>query len=392
MPGFEIVIIGGGVIGSSIAYHLARQRREVLVVERAAPAVEPAASWASAGGVRRQGRHPAEAKLAIESIDRWPSLEVELGADLHYRQGGNLYVGEGEAEIETVKAFVQRQQAHGFTDVRFVDRQGALEIVPGLNDDVSAASYSPRDGQADPPRTTRAFAAAAERHGATYWNGTETRGLLACDSRVTGLQTSRDDAGLDVVLAAGGWSDDLARSIGLRLPIRTRVPQILITTPATPGLLRPVLGSVSRRLSLKQLDDGAFMLGGGWPGILSPGRRSYTMQQSSIEGSWATAAGLVPAVGGQRLARSWCGLEAQSFDGIPLIGPVSGYAGLAIATGFSGHGFAIAPAVGRALADHLAGRPAPELDGLTPDRMHAFDPAAVDRFLTDQDGSDLGVG
>lgn len=393
MTTFEIVVIGGGVIGSSIAYHLARQGRQVLVVERAAPAVEPAASWASAGGIRRQGRHRAEAKLAIQAIDRWPSLEEELGAPLAYRQGGNLYVGEGEDEIEVVAAFVREQRENGFADVRLVDRREALEIVPGLNDQASAASYSPRDGQADPPRTTQAFASAAERHGATYWNGTESLGLLATDSRVTGLRTSRGDVATSaVVVAAGSWSDHLAASVGLRLPIRTRVPQILVSTPARPGILRPVLGSVSRRLSLKQLDDGSFMLGGGWPGVPSADHRSYRMEQSSIEGGWATAAGLIPAVGEQRLARKWCGLEAQSFDGIPFIGPIRGLDGLTVATGFSGHGFAIAPAVGRAVADQLAGRPVPELADLGPDRSDAFDLKAVERFLNDQGGSDLGVG
>jgi sarcosine oxidase subunit beta len=393
MAGFEVVVIGGGVIGSSIAYHLARQGRQVLVVERAEPAVEPAASWASAGGVRRQGRHAAEAKLAIEAIDRWPALEDELGARFAYRQGGNLYVGEGDAEIETVKAFVKTQHANGFADVRFVDRKGALEIVPGLNDRVSAASYSPRDGQADPALTTRAFANAAQRHGATYWTGTESLGLLLTDSRVRGLHTARGDVEGDaVVIAAGAWSDQLAASVGLNLPIRTRVPQILISTPGQPGVVRPVLGSVSRRLSLKQLDDGSFMLGGGWPGVLSADRRSYTMQQASIDGGWAAGAGLIPAVGQQTISRKWCGLEAQSFDGIPLIGAMRGYSGLTVATGFSGHGFAIAPAVGRTVADQLAGKPAPELDGLSPDRSSMFDPDAVERFLTDQDGSDLGVG
>lgn len=393
MTAFEIVVVGGGVIGSSIAYHLARQGRQVLVVERVTPAVEPAASWASAGGVRRQGRHRAEVKLAIEAIERWPSLEEELGASFDYRQGGNLYVGEGEEEIETVRQFVRVQQENGFTDVQFVDRQGALEIVPALNDRASAASYSPRDGQADPPRTTQAFAGAAERHGATYWNGTESLGAIATDSRVTGLRTSRGDveAGA-VVLAAGSWSDDLAASVGLRLPIRTRVPQILISTPAKPGLVRPVLGSVSRRLSLKQLDDGAFMLGGGWPGVPAADRRSYTMQQASIEGGWATGAGLIPAVGEQTIARQWCGLEAQSFDGVPFIGPIRGLDGMTVATGFSGHGFALAPAVGRAVADQLAGQTVPELADLSPDRIDAFDPSAVQRFLDDLDGSDLGVG
>src|ERR1700676_1606895 len=83
----EIAIIGGGVIGNSIAYHLARQGHSVLVIERADIASEPAASWASAGGVRRQGRHPAEAQLASEAIQRWPTLSEELAADLRYRRG-----------------------------------------------------------------------------------------------------------------------------------------------------------------------------------------------------------------------------------------------------------------------------------------------------------------
>jgi len=393
MTGFEIVVVGAGVIGSSIAYHLAGQGRQVLVVERAEPAVEPAASWASAGGIRRQGRHAAEAKLAIESIDRWPSLEDELGATFAYRQGGNLYVGEGDEEIALVKAFVKTQQANGFEDARFVDRKEALEIVPALNDHASAASYSSRDGQADPALTTRAFAGAARRHGATYWTGTEISALLTTDSRVTGVQTSQGDVQAEaVVLAAGAWSDTLTESIGFCLPVRTRVPQILISTPAPKGLVRPVLGSVSRRLSLKQLDDGSFMLGGGWPGIPSDDRRSYSMEQASIEGGWAAGAGLIPAVGKETIARKWCGLEAQSFDGIPFVGAVPSFEGLTVATGCSGHGFAIAPAMGRAIADQLAGRPTPELDGLSPARIKTFDRDAVERFLTNQDGSDMGVG
>src|SRR6266516_7509501 len=370
---FDVIVVGGGIIGNSIAYHLSRQGRQVLVIERSDIAVSPAASWASAGGVRRQGRHPAEAKLAIEAIERWKTLEQELEADLHYRRGGNLLLAESEAEADQLSKFVTHQHEIGFADVRLVDRKEALALVPGLNDRVVAGSYSPSDGQADPVSTTRALAAAAQRHGATYWTETTALALLAHSERVTGAQTERGEVmAAHVVLAAGVWSDELAASIDLRLPIPTGALQMILSTPARPGSLLPVLSAVSRMLSLKQLADGAFLLGGGWHGNPTADRRSYTMRPESIEGNWVAACELLPIVGGQRIERAWCGLEALSFDDIPFIGSIPGLDGFTIATGFSGHGFAIAPAVGRSVADQINGQPVPELDGLSPSRIADF--------------------
>jgi sarcosine oxidase, subunit beta len=380
----DVLIIGGGVIGSSIAYHLVQQGRQVLVVERSLVATSPAASWASAGGVRRQGRHPAEANLASEAIERWRTLEQELAADLHYRRGGNLLLAETEAEAEQLTAFVQQQQELGFADVRLVDRNEALMLAPGLNDRVIAGSYSPGDGQADPMLTTRAFAAAAQRHGATYWTGTAALALLTAHERVTGVRTERGEVqAAHVVLAAGAWSDDLAAPIDLRLPIRTHALQMILSTPAAPGTLQPVLSAVGRALSLKQVADGAFLLGGGWPGDPTPDRRSYTLRPDSMQDNWATACELLPAVGRQQIARTWCGLEALSFDDIPFIGTISGLDGLTIAAGFSGHGFAIAPAVGRSVADQINGHLTPELDGLSPKRIATFHPDKVEAFITE---------
>ena len=378
----DVLIVGGGVIGSSIAYHLARQGRQVLVVERSSVAAAPVASWASAGGVRRQGRNPAEAKLASEAIERWRTLEQELEADLHYRRGGNLLLAESDEEAEQLAAFVQQQQGLGFTDVRLVDRQEALSLAPGLNDSVVAGSYSPNDGQADPAHTTRAFATAAQRHGAVYWTETTALALLTQNERVTGAQTERGEVeAAYVVLAAGAWSDGLAATIGLHLPIRTRALQMILSTPARSGSLQPVLSAVSRMLSLKQLRDGAFLLGGGWAGEPTADRRSYTMRPESIQGNWATACELLPIVGGQHIERTWCGLEAMSFDDIPFIGPISGIDELTVVTGFSGHGFAIAPAVGRSVADQIDGQPTPELDGLSPNRIAGFHPGQLEDFM-----------
>ena len=379
----EVLIIGGGVMGSAIAYHVARQGRQVLVVERSEEvASAPAASWASAGGVRRQGRHPAEAKLAVEAIERWRTLEEELEAGVQYRRGGNLLLAETDAEAEQLVTFVREQQDLGFTDVRLVDRLEVTALVPGLHAGVVSGSYSPGDGQADPALTTRAFATAAQRLGATYWKGTAVLALLVEGERVIGARTGRGEIQAEqVVLAAGAWSDELAGTVGLRLPIKMVALQMVLSTPAPRQVLQPVLSAVSRALSLKQVNDGSFLIGGGWPGDPTADRRSYMLREESVKGNWEAACELLPLVGQQRIARAWCGLEAESIDGLPFIGPIMGLDGLTVTLGFSGHGFALAPAVGRAVSEQLIGRAVPELDGLRAGRIESFQQDAVEEFL-----------
>ena len=121
-------------------------------------------------------------------------------------------------------------------------------------------------------------------------------------------------------------------------------------------------------LSLKQSHDGTFLLGGGWPGDVTEDGSRYRLRQASLEGNWNEACAILPGFATQRVQHAWCGLEAMSADNIPFVGALREMRGLIVATGFSGHGFAIAPAIGRALADQLAGKPVPELDGLRPDR------------------------
>ena len=379
----EVLVIGGGVIGSSIAYHVARQGRKVLVVERQKVAVEPAASWASAGGVRLWEQDQAEAALARAAIERWPSLAEELEADLHYRQGGNLLLAENEVEAEHLQTFVQRQHELGFADVSFVDRKAVFSLVPGLGEQVVAGSFSTASGQADPRLTTRAFANAAQRYGAIYWTRTECLALQRVADRVVGAQTGQGLVQAEqIVLAAGAWSKELASSVGIQLPLRMCALQVLLSTPAPPGVLQPVLSAVGRALSLKQLPDGALLLGGGWLGDPTPDGRSYTLRKESQQGNWATACELFPPVRKLRCVGAWGGLQAHSLDDLPFIGSFSGLKGLTLALG-SWYGFALAPAVGSFVADHLAGLPTPELDQLSPDRIAHFDPAQVAAFLAE---------
>jgi len=377
----EVLIIGAGVIGNSIAYHVARQRRSVLVVERQELVVEPAASWASAGGVRVWEQDPAEAALAHGALARWPTLAEELNADLQYRQAGHLLVAENEVEANHLQTVVQRQHDLGFVDVSLVDRQEVFSLVPGLGEQVTAGIFSPTSGHADPRLTTHAFANAAKRHGARYWTTTECLALERVADRITGAQTRRGLVRAEqVVLATGAWGQELAGTVGLQVPLRMRALQVLLSGPASRGILTPVVSAVGRALSLKQRADGALVVGGGWLGDPSPDGRSYRLRAASQQGNWATACELFPAVRTLQCAGAWGGLQAHTPDDLPFIGSFSGLDGLTLAFG-SWYGFALAPAVGSVVADHLAGRPTPQLDLLSPDRIAHFDPAQVATFL-----------
>lgn len=378
----EVLVIGGGVIGSSIAYHIARQGRTVLVVERSEVAREPAASWGSAGGIRLWEQDPPEAPLALAALARWPTLAVELEADLGYRQDGHLMLAENEAEAEQLQALAQSQRALGFADLSFINRQEAFHLAPGLGKQVEAAIFSPSSGHADPRLTTHAFANAARRHGAIYWTSTGSS-LLRIGDRIVGAQTERGVVqARQTVLAAGAWNGELAATVGIQLPMKICVLQVLLSSPAAPGILQPVLTATGREVSLKQRADGAFLVGGGWRGDPAPDARSYTLRDESVERNWAIARDLFAPFRTLKRVSACGGLQAQSIDDLPLIGNVPAVEGLALACA-SWYGFALSPAIGRSMADHLAGLPTPELDQLSPQRFAHIDPAHVAAFLAD---------
>ncbi len=361
--GTEVVVVGGGVIGASIAYHLARSGVGVTLLERRA--IAAGASGASAGGVRQQGRDPRELPLARRAAARWLTLEAELEADLHYRRQGHLTLIERPEELPALEAAIARQVVAGL-DLVLVAGDELRELAPALAPRVLAGSYSADDGHANPTLTTLAFAAAAERHGATIRSGVAVTALTADGGRVTGVQTDAGPVAADVVvLAAGAWSAALAARVGLALPIAPIGLQALTTEPA-PHCLDQVLGSVGRRLSLKQLPSGSFLLGGGWPGDFTLDAPRGVTRDENVRGNVAEAVAVVPAVGRVAVERAWLGIEARAADEVPILGPAPGLEGLVLATGFSGHGFALSPAVGEAIAALIVGgTPAVPLDGLS---------------------------
>ncbi len=355
----SVVIVGGGLMGLSAAFHLRRAdpALAVTVLERAR--IGSAASGASAAGVRAMGRDPAERRLALESLGRWPGLDRELEGETRYQRGGGLRVALDSKAWEAAPGWVAEQRADG-VPLEIVDAQGARRLAPGIAAACLGGVYSPIDGQAGAMASVEAFAAAARRFGTRMEEGVRAKKLAVERGRVVGVERSdgvRQPCDVAIV-TAGAWTASLLAGLGRRLPLQTRPLQMLLTEPA-PKSLAPVVGAFDRKLSLKQLADGAYLIGGGWPGrIMDHEANRWEVLDDSVKGSLEVAGEVYPPVAGRGLARSWIGLEAFMPDELPVIGPVPGVDGLLVAGGFSGHGFALSPVVGDVLARLALGRDA----------------------------------
>jgi sarcosine oxidase, subunit beta len=363
----RMIVVGGGVVGCSIAWHLARKGADVVLVEERSLAA--AASGASAGGVRQQGRDPREMPLAIAAIARWEHLEDELEADVHYYREGYLKLYERDEDIAIAAASVETQRAVGL-DITLVAGAALRDLMPGFAPHIVAGTYTANDGHANPTLTTQAYAAAAEREGAEVRTGVPVSGFTRSGNRITGVITPDGEIPADqVVLASGAWTRELVAPLGIDLPIFPAGLQMILTE-RMPNALRQVVGAHGRPLSLKQLRDGHYLIGGGWPGDVDMVSGVGRTREESLAGSLETAAAIFPVLREARIERSWVGVEGICADEVPIIGPVPGYEGLTVAAGFSGHGFALSPITSQLVAELLVdGAPSIPLDAFRAERF-----------------------
>ena len=367
LPGVEVVVIGAGVTGAAAAYELSKAGVQTAIIE--AGEVGSVASGASAGGVRQQNRDPRELPIAMKAIQRWPHLEEELGADLHYLQDGHVHLVEFEDDLPAVENRVKRERDAGL-EIEMVYGQDLHELVPGVAEHVIAGSYCRTDGHAMPPWVARAYVQAAVRCGATLYQFTRVTGLTFGQDQIIGVETTGGDISCDwVINAAGAWGGELAKLAGVSLPVETRALQMLLTEQMPPKL-KQVLGCVSKQVSLKQIPTGSYLIGGGWDGDVCQDRRFGRVRGGSIMGSAAHSSTIYPLLARTRLLRSWTGLEAFASDGVPILGPVPEVPGFLIACGFSGHGFALAPQIGVILREMvMTGEPSIPVQELSIDRF-----------------------
>lgn len=351
--GMDVIILGGGLMGCSAAYFLARRGVRTRLIER--NAIGAAATVASFGNIRRTGRYLQQLPLAHRSLALWREAERMLGRDVEFRATGHLRLIFDEDGRAAMRRYAADAHPWGL-EIEELDATDLQRRFPGLGQDAIGASFSPEDGSANPRLVAPAFAQAAARLGAEVMPHTAVTALSATEAGFA-VETNRGAFASDILLnCAGAWGAGIAEKFGEPVPLTPHGPQMAVTEPL-PQRILPVVGMWSRDHGsyLRQVARGNIVFGGGVarvPVALEPGHA--VAQPGALPAQLRSVIRLLPALRDVAVIRQWSGCEGYIDDGLPVIGPSGRKPGLFHAFGFCGHGFQLGPGVGDALAELIA--------------------------------------
>ncbi len=397
----DVVVIGGGIVGISTAWFLAKQGIEVVVCEKGHIAGEQSGrNW---GWVRQQGRDTREMPMIVESMRIWRGLEDEIGEDVGYREQGVLYAAATDRQMNRYAARIDAADEFG-VGTRMIDARELAQYVPGGKAKWKGATYTASDGRAEPHKATPAIARAAVSKGATVLSSCAVRGIEASAGNVSSVVTEHGSIKTSTVLcAAGAWTSMFCRSLGITVPqlkVRGTVARMAPSASVLDGNL------YDDRIGIRRRQDGGYTLALGTildhpitPSTFRFGLkylRAFLMDMDSVRLSigrefadeWSTPKTwsldaespfektrvldpkpnrrvlrnirhnvdkVFPQLAGVEIVESWAGMIDTTPDIIPVIDQAASLPGLYIATGFSGHGFGIGPGAGKAIAGLLSG-------------------------------------
>jgi len=366
----EVIIIGAGVIGCSIAYHLAKMGcHDVTILEK--NLIGSGSTDRCAGGIRQQFSTEANIRLSVESVRFFERFEEEIGHPADFRQNGYLMLATTEAELEIFRQSVALQRSLG-AEVNLLSSQEAREIVPGLNvDDVLGATHCSDDGYADPYSVVQGFASAARRLGVKIHPETEVTGIMRT-GRTWCLTTSKGKLqSPTVVVATGAWSGQVGKMLGVDIPVHPSRRHIFVTTP---------LHEIAKNAPMVVEFCNGFWFRREGPGLIFGMRNPEEPESFDISVDWGflptiaeTASHRLPFLKDMGVVRAQAGLHEDTPDANAIIDGVPGMEGLYLACGFSGHGFMHSPAVGRLVASLVLEKQAiSELAPFTLERFKAW--------------------
>lgn len=364
----DVVIVGGGVIGLSTGYHLARAGVErVVLLERGA--FGGGSTCKAAGGVRANFSDEVNVALGLRSLETFETFPLEFGQEIDLHQPGYLFLIDHEDDLPVFRANSELHRSMGI-ESHLVGPEEARRLSPLISSDgLVGALYTPRDGHCTPESVVLGYTRAARQAGATLVSGCEVTGIVTEGDRILGVRTPAGSVATEhVICAAGAWSRRLGAMVGVDLPVTPLRRQIVCTGPIS-GLPAEVPFTIDFATSLYFHREGQGLLLG------MPEREDSWSFDLTRTNEWLgdlaeAMAHRMPLLGDVGLMHGWAGLYEMTPDHNAVIGKSSQVPGFWYATGFSGHGFLMGPAVGEVMRDlYLGQAPFVDVSGLSADRF-----------------------
>ncbi len=371
--GFDVAVVGGGLLGSVTALKLAQGGMRAVVIERGG--LCRGASGVNAGTISLQFVESEAVPYARKGRELWQKTGEWLDQDLGFVPKGSLTVAFTDAEAGILAARTVERTAAGAPS-EIVTLEQARRMEPGLSQRPVLVSYCPLDGLIPANLVGLALGQALRRAGVDVREESPVTGI---ERSGTGYIVDADGepvAAKRIVLAGGAWLVPMARWLGFDLPLGCYVNQLIVTERMAP-FLGSTIGAARRRLTCKQAANGSVLIGGGWQGEGDPQRGPVGLIPKNLRGNIRLARHCVPALAGARAIRTWLGLQDKSPDGLPVIGPVPGRDN-AFIVGCGHSGFTMGPYMARLLADVILGRE-PEMPLFDPARLLRSAPPGTGR-------------
>jgi sarcosine oxidase subunit beta len=363
----DVIVIGGGVVGTSIAYHLSRRGVGVLVLER--DTLGAGSTGKNAGGVRLQFSTEINVRLSQRSLERFERFADEMGVDPSFRQVGYLFLITERPDVEPFERSLELWARLGVPARRLTVAE-VNAIFPQVRaDDVLFATFCPKDGYLDPTSLLNGYAARARAHGARFREDARVAGIDVADGRVAAVRVGSERIPCGTVVnAAGAWSGEIARLVGIDLPVRPLRRHIFVTerVPGFEGEF-PLTVEFATGLYMHR-ESGGVLLGMADPRD-GPGFNE-SVNWEFLPDVVERALSRLPVLVRASIRSGWAGLYEDTPDKHPVIGPLGEIDGFLCAAGFSGHGVMHAPATGELIAELVCDDQA-SLD-ITPLRFERF--------------------
>ncbi len=351
----DVVIIGAGISGCSIAYNLAKQgQKNIIVIER--DYLTSGATGRCGAGVRQQWATKANCILAKKSVEFFENAQaiLDYDGDIEFKQEGYLVIASNDQEAKQFEKNVKLQNSLGIPS-RVLTKEEAKEIVPHLNTDVvHSATFCKTDGHLNPFTMTDAYYKAAKRLGVEFFTYTTVERITRDADRIKAVHTDKGTIETSIVVnAAGGWAKEIGTMVDVEIPVFSENHEILVTEPVE-KMQGPMVISFSQNIYCQQTPHGAFIMGRGDKDM--PKGHDVSSSWKFLDEMSKTVTRLLPPIGELRVIRQWGGLYNMSPDHQPIIGGAKQLPGFYMACGFSGHGFMLAPMTGLLLSELILGK------------------------------------